>query len=58
MSNEVAIKIENLSKRYKYGAVASVNDTLRADLTDWIRGVFRRGDRRPKSSGFRLQSPV
>ena len=52
MSNEVAIRIENLGKRYKYGAVASKNDTLRADLADWVRGLFRRNsDQRSAVSG-------
>ena len=45
--NDIAIKIENLGKRYRYGTAQSVNSNLRADLTDWVRGVFRRGDRRP-----------
>ena len=40
--SDVAIKVENLGKRYKYGAVASANDTLRSDITDWVKGMFGR----------------
>jgi lipopolysaccharide transport system ATP-binding protein len=40
MSNEVAIQIENLSKRYRYGGVAPLSSNLRADITDWVRGIF------------------
>ena len=50
MSNEVAIRIENLGKRYRYGAAQSVSSNLRADLTDWVRGVFRlRKDLKPET---------
>ena len=41
MSN-IAIKIENLGKRYQYGGAESVSYNLRQDLMDWARGVFRR----------------
>ena len=56
--NDIAIKIENLGKRYRYGAAQSVSSNLRADLTDWVRGVFRRGDRRPEPEAGSLQSSV
>ena len=63
--SDIAIKIENLGKRYKYGAAQSVSSNLRADLTDWARGVFRRGDRslKPEAGSLkpeagRLQSSV
>jgi hypothetical protein len=36
MSNEVAIRIENLGKRYRYGGTAPIGDSLRSDLTDLI----------------------
>ena len=54
--NDSAIKIEGLGKRYRYGAAQSVSSNLRADLTDWVRGVFRRGDRRPEPEAGSLQS--
>ena len=52
--SDIAIKIENLGKRYRYGAAQSVSSNLRADLTDWVRGVFRRGDRSLKTEDRRL----
>jgi lipopolysaccharide transport system ATP-binding protein len=39
--SDVAIKIENLGKRYRYGGVAPLGQNLRADLADWLRGLFR-----------------
>ena len=56
--NDIAIKIEGLGKRYRYGAAQSVSSNLRADLTDWVRGVFRRGDRCRKPEAGSLQSSV
>ena len=41
MSNETVIKIQNLSKRYRYGGVAPMSDSLRTDLADWARGLLR-----------------
>jgi len=58
MSNEIAIKIENLSKRYKYGAVASVNDNLRADITTWVKGLWPHRDHRPQTADRSLPSPA
>lgn len=43
--SDTAIQIENLGKRYCYGGVAHVSDTLRADITDWGKGLFRRNGR-------------
>ena len=40
--SDVAIKIENLGKRYRYGGPAAVSYNLRQDLTDWMKGMFRR----------------
>ena len=42
MSSDVAIRIENLGKRYRYGRAAPLSTNLRADLTDWIKGLIRR----------------
>jgi len=46
MSNDPAIRIEALGKRYRYGGAAPLNSNLRADLTDWVKGMFRREDQR------------
>jgi lipopolysaccharide transport system ATP-binding protein len=43
--SDPAIQIENLGKRYRYGGVAALNTSLRADVTDWIKGLFG-GNRR------------
>lgn len=40
--SDIAIHIENLGKRYRYGGAESFSNNLRADLMDWTRGVFRR----------------
>ena len=40
--SDIAIKIENLGKRYRYGGPAAASYNLRQDLTDWARGMFRR----------------
>jgi lipopolysaccharide transport system ATP-binding protein len=46
--SETAIKIQNLGKRYRYGGVAPASDSLRTDLTDWMRGLLRlRKENRP-----------
>jgi len=37
-----AIQIENLGKRYRYGGVAALNTSLRADVTDWVKGMFHK----------------
>ena len=51
MSNEVAIRIENLGKRYRYGGAAPLSSNLRADVTEWARGLWpRRSQRSPISS--------
>jgi lipopolysaccharide transport system ATP-binding protein len=48
-----AIQISSLGKRYRYGEVRSANDTLRADLTEWIKGVFKRDDGQQRHPTFR-----
>ena len=40
-----AIQIENLGKRYRYGGPATLNTSLRADITDWVKGLFGRSGR-------------
>lgn len=47
--SDVAIRIENLGKRYRYGGVAPLSSNLRADITDWVRGVFRWNSRQPSA---------
>ncbi|MBM3861376.1 MAG: ABC transporter ATP-binding protein [Verrucomicrobia bacterium] len=38
--SDIAIRIENLGKRYRYGGVAPLSANLRSDLTDWMKGIF------------------
>jgi lipopolysaccharide transport system ATP-binding protein len=48
MSNDIAIHVENLSKRYRYGGVARLSDSLRTDIADWAKGLLHlRGENRP-----------
>jgi lipopolysaccharide transport system ATP-binding protein len=48
MTNEIAIQVENLGKRYRYGGIAPLSDSLRTDITDWAKGLLRiRGEKRP-----------
>jgi len=42
MSADIAIRIENLGKRYRYGGVSPLSYSLRQDITDWLKGLFRR----------------
>ena len=53
--SDVAIRIENLGKRYRYGGAAPIGDTLRSDLTEWAKGLLRRPDRRPQTTDSRPQ---
>lgn len=55
MSNDIAIRIEGLGKRYRYGGAAPLSANLRADIGDWIKGLCRR-DRRPKTLDVRPNS--
>lgn len=41
--SDVAIRVENLSKQYRIGAVKRKYRTLRDQLVDWMGGWFRRG---------------
>jgi lipopolysaccharide transport system ATP-binding protein len=48
MMSEIAINIQNLGKRYRYGGIAPLSDSLRTDLTDWAKGLLHlRGEKRP-----------
>jgi len=41
--SDIAIKIENLGKRYRYGGASPLSSNLRADITDWVHSLIRRG---------------
>jgi len=41
----LAISITGLGKRYRYGGAAPLNTNLRADITDWAKGLFRRNSK-------------
>ena len=43
--SDIAIRIENLGKRYRYGGAAPLSANLRADLTEWAKGLLRRSRR-------------
>jgi lipopolysaccharide transport system ATP-binding protein len=48
MSNETAIRIQDIGKRYRYGGVAPLSDSLRTDIMDWAKGLLHlRGENRP-----------
>src|SRR5688500_7839900 len=42
---EIAIRAEKLSKRYKIGAAKQRHDTLRDQLADGLKALFRRNGR-------------
>ena len=39
--SDIAIRVENLGKRYRYGGVAPLSDSLRADIVGWVKGLLR-----------------
>ena len=39
--SEIAIRIEALGKRYRYGGAAPLSSNLRADITDWAKRLLR-----------------
>ena len=43
--SDIAIRVENLSKQYKIGAVKYRHDTLRDQLADGLKALFRRNGR-------------
>jgi lipopolysaccharide transport system ATP-binding protein len=47
--SDTAIKIENLGKRYRYGGAAPLSHNLRADITEWAKGLIRRREPRVQS---------
>ncbi len=53
--SDVAIQIENLGKRYRYGGPATASYNLRQDLTDWARGLWAR---RSQQSAVSSQNPL
>ena len=55
MSNDIAIRIEGLGKRYRYGGGAPISANLRADLTEWARGMFRRNSRQQSAMAIPLR---
>jgi len=46
MSNDFAIKVENLGKRYKLGASGSQHDSIRDLIADKLGNLFRSGNAR------------
>lgn len=38
--SDIAIRIENLGKRYRYGGAARLSANLRSDITDWAKGMI------------------
>jgi len=48
---EIAIRVENLGKRYRIGTSVARYNTLRESLSDDVRGLFRRGRRRTMEDG-------
>lgn len=58
MSNDVAIRIEYLGKRYRYGGAAPLSANLRADLTDWARGLWPCRNRKPETGNLKSEPQV
>ncbi len=40
--SDIAIHIEKLGKRYRYGGAAPISANLRSDFTEWVKGLFGR----------------
>jgi lipopolysaccharide transport system ATP-binding protein len=40
--SDAAIQITGLGKRYRYGGATPLSTSLRADLSDWAKGLFRK----------------
>jgi lipopolysaccharide transport system ATP-binding protein len=49
--SDIAVRVEKLSKRYKIGVAKQRHDTLRDQLADGIRGLFRRNGFRSADGG-------
>ncbi|MCX6901541.1 MAG: ABC transporter ATP-binding protein [Verrucomicrobia bacterium] len=43
--SDIAIQIFGLGKRYRYGGAAPLSTNLRADISDWAKGLFRRNSK-------------
>lgn len=56
--SDIAIKIENLGKRYRYGGVAHVSDNFRADLMEWAKGLWPRRNRKPETGDLKSEPQV
>jgi lipopolysaccharide transport system ATP-binding protein len=54
--SDIAIRIENLGKRYRYGGAAPLSANLRADVTDWVRGLLRKPDYRLQTTDIRPEN--
>jgi lipopolysaccharide transport system ATP-binding protein len=50
--SDIAIKVENLSKRYRIGLKEQMHDTLGAALASWLKSPFLNFNRLRKLSGF------
>ncbi len=46
MNSDIVIRVEKLSKRYRYGGPAGLSTSLRSDITDWAKGLLQRGPKR------------
>jgi lipopolysaccharide transport system ATP-binding protein len=44
--SDITIQIEKVGKRYRYGGAAPLSYNLRADITQWVKGLFRHGQHR------------
>ena len=50
--NELAIKVENLSKKYRIGIKEEIHDTFVANMVSWIKSPFSNFNRLKKLSKF------
>ena len=48
--SDIALRVDNLSKQYKITAIQYRHDTLRDQLMDGLKSVFRRHGRRRTGS--------
>ena len=54
---DIALRVQNLSKQYKLGTGTYRHDTVRDQLVEGTRSLFRRFSRRSSNAGGRLASP-
>ena len=50
--SDIAIRIEGLGKRYRYGGPQPLSYNLRQDITDWVRGTFTPQRRRAQGDNL------